>query len=312
MVIVITMSDADQLLYVLRHYRAKSSSAEWEAIGPFVTETAVVAAPLVSYPPRRVIHALCNLARACVELGWPLDANTALSREVIDFAVANQMPNLSAGSRSCVRPILLRIAEAVGPDGTPFRLAALPGSTPSQPYSPEKLGELAWWARTQSGHWRSRSAMALVALGAGAGLTSSELLHVRREDLVAEPMGTSVIVRGPRGRRVPLLSKWEALLADARRDLDDSDWVFRPGQRGHHLNLVTNFVAKSAGSASVRPNVQRLRATWLVHHISKGTHLIPLARAAGFTSLESLNRFVPFAAAPRDEQAEAEMRDAPE
>jgi len=99
-------------------------------------------------------------------------------------------------------------------------------------------------------------------------------------------------------------------LADACRDLNDRDWVFRPGPRGHHLNLVTNFIAKSAGAPSARPNMQRLRATWLILHISAGTHLIALSRAAGFSSLESLNRFMPFADAPMDELADAELRHA--
>lgn len=310
MAIVITMSDTKLLESTLRLYQAKSSASEWTTIGPFVLETATAAAPLVSYPPRRIIHALCNLARACVELGWPLETATALRREVIDFAVSNQMPNLSAGSRTCVRPILLRIAEAIGPEGTPRRLAALPGSEPSRPYTSEELGELAWWARTQSGRWRCGSALALVSLGAGAGLTSSELLHLRRGDLTREPGGTTVEVRGPRPRRVPLLASWESPLADACVDLDDRDWVFRPGPRGHHLNLVTNFIAKSAGAPSARPNMQRLRATWLIRHISAGTHLIALSRAAGFSSLESLNRFMPFADAPMDELADAELRHA--
>lgn len=308
--IVISMTDITDLAQVIRDYQSKSSSSEWATIGPFVIETATLALPYVTYRPRRVIHALSNLARACAGLGWSLEADTVLRREIIDFVVASHMPNLSAGSQAVVRPILLRIAEAIGPEGTPQRLQALTGSTPSHPYPDEALSELAWWARTQSGQWRCGSALALVALGAGAGLSSSEIMRVRRGDLVSCATGTTVAVTGPRARQVPLLARWERTLADSCGDLSDDDWLFRPGPRGHHLNLVTNFISRSAGAEQVRPNVQRLRSTWLVHHLSRGTHAAALVRAAGLTTLESLNRFLPFADVPSAEQMDAELRDA--
>jgi hypothetical protein len=47
----------------------------------------------------------------------------------------------------------------------------------------------------------------------------------------------------------------------------------------------------------VRPTSQRLRATWIVHHLDAGVPVVTLMRAAGVESLESFTRYVRFVAA---------------
>jgi integrase len=304
------MPDISALAPGLRPYKPSNGVDDWNLIGSVVLEIVELSRPHVPYSPRRLIHAISHLARASLAQGWTLSADVMLRREVIDFTVSTQMPGLSSGSLASLRSILLRVAEAIGPEATPVRLRPLEGSTPRAPYVDSELGELAWWARTQSGLWRRSSAMSLLALGAGAGLSSAESLNVRRHDLRIDRLGTTVIVRGERSREVPLLDRWESMLNEACGHLRDDEWVFLPGERGHHWNLVTNFISRSSGEDRAKPQTQRLRSTWIVHHLSKGTHAVVLTRAAGITSLESLTRYLPFASTPGTHMAEVQLRDA--
>jgi hypothetical protein len=57
-------------------------------------------------------------------------------------------------------------------------------------------------------------------------------------------------------------------------------------------NVCTKFVSNTTGV--IKPSSQRLRATWLVHHLTVGTPVKVLLEAAGIGSLNALTRYIQF------------------
>ena len=70
-------------------------------------------------------------------------------------------------------------------------------------------------------------------------------------------------------------------------------WLFAPAREGAGKNLISNFVVRG-GSAGLRPNTQRMRATYLVRHIAAGDSVTQMMEIAGVKSLDALARYVRF------------------
>lgn len=172
------------------------------------------------------------------------------------------------------------------------RLAPLPPSTASAPYSKDELAELRAWARLSTGA-RRKTANVLIALGVGAGLSAGEVVGVTRRDIVADGSKAMVTVRGTRPRVVLMERAWAETLLRAVVDLEPGDWVFGNGRATAGKNLVTNFIAKTT-TAGLAPNTQRMRATWIVNQLQAGVGAVPLMRSAGVASLEAITRYVQF------------------
>jgi len=91
------------------------------------------------------------------------------------------------------------------------RLFALPASSPSLPYDAVDLKQIEKWTQAQQGE-RRRDATVLVALGLGAGLSTSEITSTRFDDFTkVELRGvvvvTSVEVSGARSQVVKVESQ---------------------------------------------------------------------------------------------------------
>jgi hypothetical protein len=81
---------------------------------------------------------------------------------------------------------------------------------------------------------------------------------------------------------------------DRVRSTPRDSYAFRENHTANYPNLISSFVVRSS-SMRVRPTSQRLRATWIVHHLSAGVPVATLMRAAGVESLEAFTRYVRFA-----------------
>lgn len=194
-----------------------------------------------------------------------------------------------------VRTRLFRLAERIAdPKDRRRPIKPLPAADPATPYSEAEEASLRSWAWTQSGE-RSISAMNLLALGLGAGLSTSEITNLRIAD-VTQAEHTTLAIGGSRPRLVTMLDAW----ADELQGLDGepSRFVFRHARKSTGKNVVSHFVSRAAGK--VTPQPQRLRATWIVRHLELGTNVVALMAAAGVDSLEAFTRYVQFVSAPED------------
>lgn len=272
---------------IAENYTPALPAADWEQIRDFVLDTFHAVEGRVPYPADFIMYTLTHHVDWCVHtIGLPMTREALFRRDVIGAAVQAETTH-QVSSQGRRRSLLLRVGETLGAIPVLQALPSLPGASPSAPYTAADEPEIYRWAMGQPGD-RALSARALVALGLGAGLPPREVVTVRGSDVLDS--GERLRVRGPGARIVPILDDWAAELAAvacAAPELDAP--LFRPGIVWTK-NIVTIFVDRSRGSG-LRPSAQRMRATWLVHHLSVGTPMQDLLYMAGLRSMDALVRY---------------------
>lgn len=278
----------------INDYTPEIDPAHWTAIGGFVRAAVHDADPHTTYRAKDLLGAATALTHWAWMLGQPLDRSVVFDRWQIEAFIAEGWPpTWSAASRGNRRSVLFRVSEALlGHEARTPRVAPLPNADPSRPYTGSELTAFRSWADAQATTSKRRDCAVVVALGAGAGLATEDLLPLRARDINRVGEALVVTVSGRRARQVPVLDAWSDDVLDAIVTLDVDDFVFRPHRRGIAKNSVSNFLGKTTGVA--KPSPQRLRATWIVHHLTVGTPVKAFMTAAGVQSLEALTRYLRF------------------
>jgi integrase len=278
-----------------RPYEPSIDTAVWLAVREFVTEAVADTLGKTPYKEATLNVATTRLASwAWQSAGLPLERPIIFSRDTIARFIAVGCGDWKPAARGNLRSQLLRMSEALlGRTVSLRRLGALPPSDPSKPYSRTELIQLRSWASSQSTPFRRTNAAVLLSLGLGAGLSAAEIGDLRVAHIELQDEGVSVEVVGERARRVPVRRAWEDPLVDRVRMSPPDSFAFRENHRANYPNLVSSFIVRS-GFMQVRPTSQRLRASWIVHHLSAGVPVVALMRAAGVESLEAFTRYVQF------------------
>jgi hypothetical protein len=160
------------------------------------------------------------------------------------------------------------------------------------PYSAQEVAWLSADALVQPTAGRVRAARALLALGAGAGLDGRWVSRVVAEEVTSD--GEMVFARAgePSARVVPVLAGWEAEVLDLASSAGDE---FLVGVRSTSRNRAGALAASLiVGNGRPRFSASRLRSTWLVTHLTLGTSLPVLVRAAGLQGVTVLSDLLPF------------------
>jgi integrase len=285
---------------------ADSSSECAVALSAFIGAAVDATEPKVSYTSQDLHHAFSRLVGWWTRRGVPLERGVLLSEESINRFIADGLPDLSDASRGNVRAQLRRMRDVLHPQVLPAP-EVLPPSAPSVPYSDAETDAFSQWADSQSTPDYSDDSDVILALGFGAGLTSAEMGSVRASDIASDDSGVLIAVTGPRPRVVPVRRRWEAVLVERAVQLKPADYVIRPLRKTNSKNLISNIVDRGV-DPELGPSSQRMRATWLVHHMTAETSLPTLMEAAGIQSLEALTRYVRFVPKVSDEQARMQLR----
>ena len=172
------------------------------------------------------------------------------------------------------------------------------------PYTDRELDMLRAAGIAQPTPRRRKAAQALLALGAGAGLDGRWVARIRADD-VKERNGVVLIDAGePVARVVPVLAEWQENVVDLAASAGDE---FLVGGHSTARNRAGALAASLVvGNSHPRFSASRLRSTWLVTHLARGTRLPELARAAGLESVTVLSDLLAFVPA-LDDDAAAEM-----
>jgi integrase len=279
----------------LIRYSPSVSDEDWDRVKDFVVTTVVGARGRTAYSDADIAFVTTRLALWCKRrAAIPLVREQVFTRHNIDRFVQIGLPSYNEAARANFRSQLLRLAEAfLDTKAAPRKLVPMASARPSSPYTHAEVVSLRSWADTQSTPARRDNARVLLALGIGAGLSASEIGGLRVADIDADDVGVVVNVRTGRVREIPLLRLWEPALRHRKARLDGDRFAFREGHTVAYENLISNFVARSR-SLGIRPQTQRMRATWLVRHLELGTPVVPLLQSAGLDSLEALTRYVRF------------------
>ncbi|MGA7148813.1 MAG: hypothetical protein WBX17_10040, partial [Microbacterium sp.] len=261
----------------------------------FIRDSVTLAAPHTAYAATLMMRTVSRYVVWCVrKQGWPLDGRIIWSIRGIDLYSTTANLDRSEGTRGNYRAMLMRVSEVLLPDEHPERTTPLTGRQTSAPYSPEEMLEFRAWAGRQLTPLKLDRAMLMLTLCAGAGLRPSELPLLYSRHILIDAQGVLIHVPTDTPRDVPLLAEWEEWMTAlaGRRPSDESLWGAVNRRNTHNLTSV--FTESSNGRP---PRADRLRQTWLAHHLIAGTPLKELHRAAGVAKFQHLHHLLEHVAA---------------
>ena len=267
----------------------------WAELGPVARRWAA----MVPGSELQVVRRLKPLAQY---LAWRVaggrsctDPSVVFRADEIDQFVSGGCGHLASGTRATYRSALRTIGEhVVGVEvACPDRTVELAKPAPLTPYSEVEFAALLGAIGGRPTGFQRDNAMVLVVFGRGAGLTAGDIAGLTGRDIHTTTGGATVVeVCGARGRRVPVLGRWETLAAHIAADAGDGP-VFNPARPRATRNDIARFCDRLGWQDAPRLSVTRLRIGWIVEHLAAGTPLHVLADSAGVTA-PNLARYAQF------------------
>jgi len=302
----------------LADYVPALPAGDVEKIRSFVEDAVVLALPQTRYSVETLLRPCMHFVYwAVFVVGCPLEATVVFDRELIEQYIRSAAPRrddgslLTDGTLRNYRAWIFRVAEAVNPEKNPRRALPLNARSMDEPYDVEEQVALGRWAAGQRTPYMRQAASMLIALGAGAGLSSGEIAVLRTESITVSENGTVTIevADGERVRQVVVVAKHEKRLLKVLKKVPVGAFVFLPKRTRAENDIVSAFVARSStpfGSPTIR--ARRLRNTWLVEHMANRVDVFTLMQAAGLQSLESISRLASYVPRPTDDARIAQLR----
>ena len=276
--------------------------ATWRRVEAVVKD-AVTRAPENDYHLANYRMTLvAQLAVWADRIGHDTSAASLFTPEFIDRFITEGCAHLSDGTRLNYRSQLWRIGGAVvGHDLFPPRSVPLRRSALNTPYSTGEVTELVSWSRSLMTEHMRRNCRALLALGLGAGLKAEELTRSMGTDIREEDGVVLVDVLGRGGQLDRVVPVWHGWADEVRVLAEESGArpFFRPDRTRILRRDVLSFIRRCAPEGPPKFNIQQLRITWIVTHLTAGTHLSALQQASGVTA-NQLVKYLEFVA-PLDE-----------
>jgi integrase len=231
--------------------------------------------------------------------GW--GPSPPLCVPVVEAFVVAGLAGRAASTKGTYRSVL----RSLGGSARPARATPFSGSPAKAPYTSKERQELFAIAGGQRQAWRRRSALALLALGIGAGLRPGELAAAVGDDVLRQPEGVAVRV-GP-GRVVPVRGPYAKAVAELAEQAGPG-YLFCPGGADRaYKNFVNNFShTLEAGPAAPTLSCGRARSSFICDHLAAGTPLRGLLYMSGICEVESLLRYTRLV--PGAPRSKAELR----
>ena len=267
---------------VIERYAPRSVSA---SAAVFAREVVALAGPRSAARSKALLFAAGRLAAFAERLGLELSAGVLLSEPMIERFIVQGCATVSPATRRTLRTNLRALARSLERYPQPSAVP-LVRERAKRPYSPTEIDAYLRLADAQGTRARGVRASALVCLGAGAGIITGELRHVRGTDVVVRAGGVLVKVAGPRARSVPVLERYHARLLNAATFAGDR---FIIGGRDPERRNVTDALCAALSTDSSLPRLQagRLRSSWLVEG-ARQIGLSAFMQAAGITCSQRL------------------------
>lgn len=274
-------------------YTPHMAPEHWAAIEGFVRLAVLAARPRVPYTSKALLTTLSQYVLWCHQAACvPLTPGDVFAPALIEEWVTHGCPGtLSSGSRAAFRCMLRRVGEALAPHAPEARTAAIPANVGKAPYKPGEVARIRNWASAQTTIRKTRDATAVCALGLGAGLRRNEITLLAPTDVIVDDLGVAIAVPGPSARIVPVTADWAHELAEVAAAADQHDWLVCPGRRSTNGRLVANLI-RNCHPQEPRPDLQKMRSTWIVGHLTAAVPMSALVEAAGVEGLFSLARYL--------------------
>jgi integrase len=256
-----------------------------EAAAVFARGVVARAEPGTPGRAKALLFAAGRLAAFAERVGLELDAGVLLCEATVERFILVGCAEVSPATRRTLRTNLRALARALERYPEP---AAVPlvRERAKRPYSPAEIDAYLRLGAAQATHARRMRASAMICLGAGAGIITGELRHVRGSDIVARSGGVVVQVGGARSRTVPVLERYQQRLLDAAA-FAGARYVI--GGRNPDRRNVTDTLSATLSTDVSLPRLQagRLRSSWLVE-CARQIGLGAFMQAAGITCSQRL------------------------
>lgn len=283
--------------------------SQWARIEGLVRDSVRRAVPGSAHSAEALMNVVTQLAVWVESIGQPLSAEVVFHPDTVDRFAKEACAHMASGTQNNYRSQLRGVGAAVlGPDVYPPAPLQLPRADPVAPYSPAEVAAFRSWARGLPTERYRDNVAVILAFALGAGLSSQEINRLVGTDVTVDDDGVTVHVIGEHARDVPVLAAYEDEVAKLARRAEEGP-VFLPGRSAIDRKQVPNFLFRCPKGPMGRPNVDRLRNTWIVGHLSAGTHLSALAEAAGVRP-DQVVRYQRFATPPAPEVARRQLRGA--
>lgn len=295
--------------YVDDYTPAKIPAAEWTLIAEFVRQTVRDARPDRKMTAKRWLNATAYFVHWCSHVCClPLDAEAMFRPEHISRYVA-EVIEAEGRSRATIRHHLRSIAAHLGiePDiEDDYEYKSFGRKKGSVPYTAKQMADIRIYATTMENPYKSHTLTGLLTYGCGAGLRPEELLPLRSSDIEFTDDGVFVNVGGKFPRRVPLLADFEDL-ARAHMAKCEDGFVILPKREQRGPMVVANFLY-TCEKSPMRPNMQRLRSTWIVAQLNARVPFPVLMRGAGVASLSAFDRYLSYVDQTEPTEADSLLR----
>ena len=264
------------------------SPQEWRDLASVVRQAVAPFSHLRGEQIRDYLRAMTKLAAFVQRLDGELSVEAVLAPASIRGFLRSQPPGIRDEE-----PYLWRLARAHGTvsDDVPVR-HQLGRRGLKAPYAEEEIQALLLAGHSQSTELRQLNVLAIVVLGAGAGLVRESSRDVCASDVHRHEDGMFVRARG---RCAKVLPEFEAELEEMARR--------RP--KGRLLGTAQpRFVTAQAHQwlddrrGVPRLSVDRLRASYLVELMHRGHNLVEVMTFSGLTTTESLMRLATYLSPP--------------
>jgi hypothetical protein len=250
---------------------------------------------------RRTHGVLLALTRWATGEGLALDREVLLDPDTVERFVEQGL----VGVRSA--PTYRSILRRLGPELTkqaPWepRPKSIARRQVAPPFTETQVARLVAAAVNQPTPGRVRAARALLALGLGTGLDGRWVSSVRGTDVTFNDGVVLVSVGAPVARAVPVLADWECEVLELAQIAEDEALVGAVSESDNRTHHLTAKLVLPLGCPAYSP--ARLRSTWLLSHLSRGTRLPELASAAGLKGVTVLSDLLPLVTklSPRETQ----------
>jgi hypothetical protein len=282
------------------------SSHLWRTqLRDFVVPAVVGLGPVGLSSAGSTLRVLTRISAWCLTEGMPLDWEVMLDPDTVERFVSVGIKEDRC--RGTYRATLRRLGPLLTAKA-PWepRAEAVNRRRVASPYSGEEL-EMLWRdAQRQATPARLRAGQALIALGVGAGLDGRWSIRVAAKDVSRRDGIVYVRVGEPAARVVPVLARWEHVVLQLAESAGDE---FLVGGRSLAINRAGDLARKFVvGHGHPKLSAPRLRSTWLLHHLTAGTRLPELARAAGLVGVTVLSDLLPDVAPMAEERAAMLLR----
>ena len=277
----------DDALRVIMDRQLPGLGPDDGAIEEFVRDAVALAAPHTAYSAYLLTSTAAPYVLWCVKVkGWPLNPSVIWAVRSIDNYALTANLDKTEGTRSNYKGRLLRISEVLLPEQHPKRSTPLTKRRGPGAYTQAEIAQFRVWAGQQVSELNHDRAMLMMSLCAGAGVHPGELAALRHEHIIDDEQGMLVRIPGEGARDVPLLSEWEPWLRAVVKRRPAGEQLWGPINRRNADNLTSAFTERSNGKP---PRADRLRWTWIAHHLHAGTPMKELSRAAGIKKWQHLH-----------------------